>query len=56
MLFSTVEKKKIKESPECLICFKEQEIIEHLLFFCEWTKGIWFMACLGLRIEKEVVT
>ena len=49
-------RRKIKDSPKCPICCKEQEIIEHLLFFCEWTRGIWFIACSSLKIEREGMT
>ena len=52
-VMSCEKKEKIKESPECPICCKEQETIEQLLFCCEWTRGIWFAVCAGLRIERE---
>ena len=49
-------KKRIKNSPICLVCLTEDETIEYMLFFCEWTRGIWFVAGAGIRIDRETVS
>lgn len=40
-------KKRIKNSPLCQLCEKEEESIEHMLLFCEWTRVVWF----GLQVQ-----
>lgn len=40
-------KKRIKNSTTCPLCEKEVEIVEHLLFFCEWTRVVWF----GVQVQ-----
>ena len=27
-----------------------------MLLVCEWTRGVWFNCCWGLKIEKEKIT
>ena len=48
--------KKIKNSPVCPVCLSTEKTIEHMLFFCEWTRGIWFATGAGIRIDKGTVT
>ena len=45
-------KKKVVDSFICSLCGVGVESIEHILLECEWTRGVWFECCYGLRIRK----
>ena len=49
-------RRKILKSPICLICGEDEESVEHMLLVCDWTTGIWFKCCFGLKICKEKIT
>ena len=49
-------KKRVLKSSVCALCGKESETVEHMLLVCEWTRGVWFNCCWGLKIEKEKLT
>ena len=49
-------KRKVMRSPICGICGVEEEIVEHILLTCEWTKMVWFECWFGIRMCKERVT
>ena len=54
--FYELWKRKIKNSSDCPVRGREPETIEHILFLCEWTKGVWFSACSGLRLDRNTMT
>lgn len=35
----------------CPVCFEDVESIEHMLFFCHWTKVFWFNGNHCLRFD-----
>ncbi|XP_028112211.1 uncharacterized protein LOC114310437 [Camellia sinensis] len=41
---------------ECPICRKGDESVEHLLFDCPWTKGVWFGSSLNMRVDPGSIT
>lgn len=43
----SLRKRKIKISALCPLCMSENESIEHLFLFCDWTRMIWF----GLQVQ-----
>ena len=49
-------KKKVRKNPYCLVCGERNEIIEHVLLLCEWTRGVWFSVCSGLKVDKNNIT
>lgn len=38
-----------------LLCGKEEESVEHMLLFCEWTKPIWFGSQLQCIPDKNLI-
>ena len=38
------------------VCKSEAKIIEHLIFYCEWTHKVWFGCDLGIRLSQQGVT
>ena len=48
--------KGVLKSLVCILCGKENQTVEHMLLVREWTKGVWFKCCWGLKIEKEKIT
>ena len=46
-------KRKVKQSPLCLICMKEEETVEHIMLQCEWVKSIWFGIDIEYKVDKQ---
>lgn len=46
-VLENLRKKKLKRSTLCPLSELQNESIEHMLLFCEWTRGVWF----GLQIQ-----
>ena len=46
----------MRKNLDCPMCGEGNETIEHVLLLCEWTKGVWFSSCLGLRLDKNNIT
>ena len=49
-------KRRVVESPICSVCNIEEESVEHLMLGCEWTRGVWFECCPGMRICREEIS
>lgn len=49
-------KRRCANNDLCSICGLGCETVEHFLLLCEWTKGIWFAVCFGLKINPFKVT
>lgn len=47
---SSLHKKKISPSSDCLICHQEAETLEHTFLRCPWTRPVWF----GLGISPDL--
>ncbi|KAF7820595.1 reverse transcriptase [Senna tora] len=45
-------RRKCSPSPVCPICLSEPESIEHLLFFCGWTRSVWFSCSLASKVDR----
>ena len=43
------------ESLNCLLCNFGEESIEHMILECDWTRGVWFACCQGLKICRRNV-
>ncbi|KAF7842396.1 reverse transcriptase [Senna tora] len=44
--------RKCSPSPACPICKVEVETVEHLLFFCGWTRGVWSGCSFPLKVGR----
>lgn len=51
-----LRRRKIAPNGQCPICLHPSETIEHMLFFCPWTKAIWFGSQLQWTISPQNFT
>ncbi|XP_058741777.1 uncharacterized protein LOC131614170 [Vicia villosa] len=44
-------KKGVKTTTECPLCHESEENMDHLFFQCHFSRQVWFVSPLGLRID-----
>jgi hypothetical protein len=48
--------RKVAQSPLCPICKEFTESIEHSMFLCPWTRGVWFYISIGYKVDPATIS